>query len=71
MTNPDTRALQALADKVDVAARAICQEQCAMYGEPACWRIDPDEWPNPECDEPGCHALAQAAVSAMIAGGRE
>ena len=63
----DTTALQSLADKVEVAARAICQEQCAMYGEPACWRIAPDKWPNIGCAAPGCHALAKAAVAALIA----
>jgi hypothetical protein len=68
MTDPT--ALQALADKVEAASRAICQEQCAFYGEPPCWRIEPDQWPNPGCDEPGCHVLAQAAVAALISGGR-
>lgn len=49
----------------DKVARAICAETCAHYGEPPCWRIVPDQWPNPNCDEPGCGALAAAAIGAM------
>jgi hypothetical protein len=50
---------------VDIVARAICAESCAHYGEPPCWRAAPEEWPNPQCDEPGCFALAQAAIAAI------
>lgn len=46
----------------DRLARAICAEQCAFYGEPACHRIGP--WPNPNCNDPGCIALAMAAAGA-------
>ncbi len=48
----------------DKIARAICAEQCAFIGEPPCHTL-PGPWPNPECNEPGCHALAQAVVEAM------
>ena len=47
----------------DRVARAICREQCAFYGEPPCW-LGNREWPNPNCDEPGCNALAAAALAA-------
>lgn len=49
---------------VDAIERAICQEKCAYMGEPPCWRVSPEAWPNPECDEPGCRALAVVAVIA-------
>lgn len=49
----------------DVVMKAICQESCAFYGEPACWLTD-GEWPNPECDEPGCDALADIAIAAHL-----
>lgn len=42
-------------------ARAICQEQCAFYGEPSCW--DVAGGPSPQCDEPGCQAFADAAIA--------
>ena len=45
-------------------ARAICREQCAFRGEPPCWQVS-GEWPNPNCDEPGCHALADAVIEAL------
>jgi hypothetical protein len=48
-------------DRTDKIARAICAEQCAFYGDPPCWKTG--EWPNGECDEPGCMALAQAVVA--------
>jgi hypothetical protein len=52
--------------EIDRIARAICREQCAFYGEHACYTLCDDQgkelpWPNPNCDEPGCHALAMAA----------
>ena len=56
LTVADFRAAQ-----TDRIARAICREQCAFYGEPPCWLGNKD-WPNRQCDEPGCHALAEAAV---------
>ena len=46
------------------AARAICRETCAFKGEPPCFEIS-GEWPPSTCDEPGCGALAMAAVSAL------
>ena len=52
--------------RIDAIERAICQEKCAYMGEPACWKADPDGWPNHECcDDPGCHALAVAAEIAI------
>jgi hypothetical protein len=46
-------------------ARAICAESCAFRGEPPCWKAEGEPWPNPNCDEPGCHALADAARAAI------
>lgn len=70
----DTTAILARlrAADVDCAARAICRETCAFMGEPACFDVTGDDgaplpWPNPNCDEPGCHALALAAITAREA----
>lgn len=49
---------------IDLVARAICAEQCAVYGEPPCHEFG---WPNPNCDEPGCIALAMAALAGLSA----
>lgn len=49
---------------IDAVARGICAEECAEYGEPPCWSTD-GPWPNPECDEPGCQALARATLDAF------
>jgi hypothetical protein len=59
-----------LEPEIEVVARAICREQCAFYGEPACFDISNNEggpmpWPNPNCTDPGCVALASVAVIAM------
>ena len=60
-----------MAEREDVerVARAICAERCAFYGEPPCYVIDPDfveqEWQPENCNEPGCKALAMAALAAM------
>lgn len=51
---------------LDKVARAICREQCAVHGEPPCWHVDAG-WPNRDCDEPGCHTLAAAALAALAA----
>lgn len=58
---------------VKEAAMAICQERCAFMGEPACWRMKDDQdkplpWPAPACDDPGCMAMAMAAVAALTVG---
>jgi hypothetical protein len=55
---------------VERVAMSICQEQCSFMGEPPCYRARDDQdralpWPNPNCDEPGCFALAEAALAAM------
>lgn len=50
--------------ETDKIARALCQEQCAFYGEPPCWFFEKRGWPNSECNEPGCVALAMAAKAA-------
>lgn len=52
-------------------ARALCQEKCAFYGEPPCWGLDPNEyvvepWNPDTCDEPGCGALADAAIDLVM-----
>ena len=51
-------------DKLERVARAICAEKCAFMGEPPCYSVE-GEWPNPNCQEPGCHAEAQAAIAAL------
>ncbi len=51
----------------DAIARAICREQCAVYGEPPCYQVGP--WPCTNCDEPGCQALAASVARAMIGKG--
>jgi hypothetical protein len=48
-------------DRIDAAARRICREVCAFMGEPPCWSIG-EQWPPPLCDDPGCIALARAAL---------
>jgi hypothetical protein len=55
---------------LELVAMAICREKCAFLGEPACFNCfdehgNPLPWPAPECDEPGCMALAQAAIDAL------
>jgi hypothetical protein len=56
-------------EKIDKVARAICRERCAFMGEPACWMITSiikgEKFPAPDCDDPGCEALAMAALAAM------
>lgn len=44
-------------------ARAICAEQCAFFGEPPCWQIRGEL--SPLCNEPGCKALAMAAIATI------
>ena len=51
-------------DHIEAVARAICQENCACIGERPCYAVE-GAWPNPNCDEPGCHAQATAAISAL------
>ena len=55
--------------KIDAVARAICQEQCAFYGETPCWKMVEDGefsvFPPVTCDEPGCFVLAVAAVESI------
>lgn len=55
-----------MTDPTDRIARAICREKCAFMGEPPCFDksiFGEEPWPNPYCDEPGCHALAAAVVA--------
>jgi hypothetical protein len=66
MTPPRTPS----AEEIDRVARAICREKCAFYGEPPCFSLEDDDgnpvpWPNTHCDEPGCGALALAALLAQ------
>lgn len=56
---------------VERVAKAICRETCAFMGELACWQITDDHgdkllWPPELCSEPGCEALAMAAVAALF-----
>lgn len=56
--------------RIDKVARAICLARCASIGLSPCWseyteRDDAQEWPNLECQRPGCHALAREAVEAL------
>ena len=50
-------------EMIERVAKAICSEQCAFMGEPPCWQAG---GLSPDCDEPGCLALAEAAIAAMI-----
>ena len=59
----DLPTLTALRERI---ARAICAESCAFLGEQPCWKADGEPWPNPNCDEPGCHALADAAYAVIV-----
>lgn len=48
---------------IDTIARAICSANCAYRGVTPCWSVHTDrsdamEWPNPLCNEPGCHSIA-------------
>lgn len=52
--------------KLDALARAICAEQCAYYGDPPCHQLD-GKFPPSSCDEPGCQALAMAALCVIEA----
>ena len=47
----------------DRIAHAICAEKCAFRGDPPCYTVFSDE--PPKCDEPGCMALARAAVASF------
>jgi hypothetical protein len=63
-----SEARAALREKV---AKKLCQEKCAFYGEPPCWGLDPNEyviepWNPDTCDEPGCGALADAAIDLVL-----
>lgn len=53
------------AELVERVAKEICREKCAFYGEPPCWDLGDEyvqeTWP-PDCGEPGCFALATAAI---------
>lgn len=51
-----------MSEMIERVAKAICREQCAFMGEPPCWQAD---GLSPDCDEPGCLALAEAAIVAM------
>lgn len=57
-------------DLIERMHRAICREKCAFLGEPPCFLMEDangvaEPWPNPDCDEPGCLALAVAAAAAV------
>jgi hypothetical protein len=67
MSDPQTARVsigQSDMPNVEAVHRAICRESCAFRGEPPCWAIEGD-WPNTDCDEPGCWSLAMAAVFAI------
>ena len=44
-------------------AHAICAEMCAAYGDPPCYAVAGEL--SPHCKEPGCMALARAAVASF------
>lgn len=64
-------------DQIERVARAICQERCAFYGEPPCWRGHEEWWATGEdcsafgridtelASDVGCRAMAKAAILAM------
>lgn len=49
---------------IEIVAKAICRENCAFIGEKPCFEVE-GTWPNPNCQEPGCHAQARAAIAAI------
>ena len=57
-------------ETISRVARAICRERCAFRGEPPCFEPQftdeaDDLGLSPHCDDPGCKALAIAAVAAL------
>jgi hypothetical protein len=57
-------------ERLDTIARALCREKCAFMGESPCFEVCGDNgeqlpWPNPNCNEPGCHAEAEAVLAAL------
>ncbi len=57
---------------LELVARAICQERCAFYGDPPCWRIAAEEYAISDCNDPengshdvGCRTLAGVAIAAL------
>lgn len=55
---------------LDKATRALCREKCAFMGEPPCFEMRGDKgeelpWPNPNCNDPGCQAEAEAVLAAL------
>lgn len=55
---------------IERVARELCRERCSYYGEPACWKVEPDIWPNPNCerdDASGCMNMARVAVATLRA----
>lgn len=57
-------------ENIERMAKAICAETCTFMGEQPCWQIRGDKgeklpWPAEACSEPGCMALAQAAIAAI------
>lgn len=50
-----------------VFAKEHCSSVCTiLYGYPPCYDIGP--WPNEECDDPICRALADAMTAAQKTG---
>ncbi len=61
---------------IDAMARAICSSNCAYRGVAPCWsiwtdRADAMEWPNPNCDAPGCFQTAIDVYQAIVPGRRK
>jgi hypothetical protein len=56
-------------EMVNKVARAICAERCAFKGEYPCYSLAAaakgKKYPPETCDDPGCEALARAAVVAV------
>lgn len=63
----------ALQEKCDRIVRLICRERCSYLGVPACWALTDNQnkplpWPNPNCSDPACQALAVASMLVMMEG---
>lgn len=77
MTNPDTRALQALADKVEAGECPICKGEARVkvgWHPVNIIKIKVEYDPCPECQPPphSFHAKQAAdQIRALIAGGRD
>lgn len=58
---------------IERIARSLCSARCAYRGVTPCWsshtdRADAMEWPNPHCNDPGCHSMAADVYADVVPG---